>query len=139
MILAFRDMGRTTAKQVANYISDVDYSFHGLEKSVVSGFGPGEAKRTAYEKAVEYIKPYVKIVEPEKISAESIGFEMTGSPKSAGFKTKDEFLVYAKGKGYHHSGLKDAQILFTDDLNSSSSKMSAAQKRGVKIILYSEI
>lgn len=139
MILAFRDMGRTTAKQVANYISGVDYSFHGLEKSVVSGFGPGEAKRVAYEKAVEYIKPYVKIVEPEKISAESIGFEMTGSPKSAGFKTKDEFLAYAKGKGYHHSGLKDAQILFTDDLNSSSSKMSAAQKRGVKIILYSEI
>jgi hypothetical protein len=64
---------------------------------------------------------------------------MTGSPRVFGFKTKEEFVAYAKSKGYHHSGLKDGKVLFVDDLNSSSSKMKTAQAKGIKIMLYSEI
>jgi hypothetical protein len=64
---------------------------------------------------------------------------MTGSPKSFGFKTKEEFIAYAKTKGYHHSGLKDAKILFVDSLTSSSSKVKTSKTKGVSIILYSEI
>jgi DNA ligase (NAD+) len=139
MMLGIRNMGHTTAKQIANYLSGVKYSFHGLEKSVVSGFEPGEPRRKAYEDALAFIQPYVKIVLPEKVADDAIGCEFTGSPKSFGYKTKEEFLAYAKSKGYYHSGLKDAQVLFTDDVNSSSSKMNAARKRGVKILLYSEI
>jgi len=139
MIMAFRNMGSTTSKQIGNFLSGVDYSFHGLEKSVVSGFGPGEAKRLAYESAVAEISNYIKVVLPEAISAESISFEMTGSPKAAGFKTKQEFIQSAKAKGYHHTGLKDAKVLFTDDLNSASSKMEEARKRGIRIISYSDI
>jgi DNA ligase (NAD+) len=139
MIMAFRDMGSTTAKQVGNYLSGVDYSFHGLEKSVVSGFGPGEPKRLAYEAAVAEISKYIKVILPEAISAESVSFEMTGSPKGAGYKTKQEFIQAAKDRGYHPTGLKDAKVLFTDDLNSDSSKMVAARARGVQIRLYSEL
>lgn len=136
MIMAFRNMGGTTAKQVGNFLSGIDYSFHGLEKSVVSGFGPGEPKRIAYENAIAEIGQYVKVVLPEAISAESIGYEMTGSPKAAGFKTKQEFVKAAKAKGYHHSGMKGAKVLFTDDLSSSSSKMTEARKRGIQILPY---
>jgi DNA ligase (NAD+) len=139
MIMAFRDMGGTTAKQVGNYLTGVQYSFHGLEKSVVSGFGPGEPKRLAYEAAVAELSKHIKVVMPEAISADSIPCEFTGSPKSAGFKTKEEFLKAAKAKGFHHTGLKDAKVLFTDDLNSTSSKMEAARKRGIKVMLYSEL
>jgi DNA ligase (NAD+) len=139
LILGFRNMGGTTAGQIGNYLSGVDYSFHGLEKSVVSGFGPGETKRALYESAVASIQDYIKIVLPEKISADSIAYECTGSPKSAGFKTKEEFAKMAKDKGYHKVGLKDAAVLFTDDLSSSSSKMKEAEKRGIKILLYSDL
>jgi DNA ligase (NAD+) len=139
MILASRNMGRTTATQIGNYISGVDYSFHGLEKAVVNGYEPGQPKRIAYENAVAEISKYIKVVLPEAISKESISFEMTGSPKGAGFKTKQEFIESAKAKGYHHTGLKDAKVLFTDDLNSTSSKMAEARKKGIRIISYSVI
>jgi len=139
MIMAFRNMGATTAKQVGNYIAGVEYSFHGLEKNVVSGFGPGEAKRISYDAAAAEVGQFIKVVLPEAISAESTSYEMTGSPKGAGFKTKQEFMDAAKSKGYHHTGLKDAKVLFTDDLNSTSSKMEAARKKGVRIMLYSEL
>ena len=64
---------------------------------------------------------------------------MTGSPKSFGFKTKEEFVVAAKAKGFYHAGLKEAKVLFVDDLNTMSNKMKTAQSKGVKIMLYSEI
>ena len=64
---------------------------------------------------------------------------MTGSPKSANFKTKDDFIAHAKSKGYHHTGMKNAKVLFVDDLNSSSSKMTAAKSKGIQIMLYSEL
>lgn len=139
MMLGIRNMGNNTSKQVANYLSGVKYSFHGIEKAVVAGFGPGEPRRLLYEDAVASIQPYIKILLPEQISDSAIGCEFTGSPKAFGYKTKEEFLAYAKSKGYYHSGLKDAQVLFTDDVNASSSKMVAARKRGMRIVLYSEI
>jgi len=139
MMLASRNMGRTTATQIGNFISGVDYSFHGLEKAVVNGYEPGQPKRIAYDAAVAEISQYVKIVLPEVISSESIAYECTGSPKSAGYKTKEEFAQAAKDNGYHKTGLKDAKILFTDDLSSSSSKMEEAKKRGVEIKLYTDM
>jgi hypothetical protein len=132
-------MGRTTATQIGNLISGVDYSFHGLEKAVVNGYEPGQPKRIAYDNAVNEISQYVKIVLPEVISSESIAYECTGSPKSAGYKTKEAFAQAAKDNGYHKTGLKDAKILFTDDLSSSSSKMEEAKKRGVEIKLYTDL
>jgi hypothetical protein len=139
MILASKNMGRTTATQIGNYLSGVDYNYHGLEKAVVSGYEPGSPKRIAYENAIAEISPYIKLVMPEKISKDLIGCEVTGSPKALGYKTKEEFLLYAKGKGYYHTGLKDAKVLFTDDVNSSSSKTLMARKRGVTIMLYTDI
>lgn len=139
MMLGIRNMGNNTSKQVANYLSGVKYSFHGIEKAVVAGFGPGEPRRLLYEDAVASIQPHIKILLPEQISDSAIGCEFTGSPKAFGYKTKEDFLAYAKSRGYYHSGLKDAQVLFTDDVNSSSSKTSAARKRGMRIVLYSEI
>ena len=88
---------------------------------------------------VESISPYIKIAMPERISEDSIGYEMTGSPKAFGFKTKGDFIKYAKEKGYHHSGLSTAKILFVDDLNTPSSKMKTAKSKGIKIMLYNQI
>jgi hypothetical protein len=64
---------------------------------------------------------------------------MTGSPKSFGFKTKEEFVALAKAKGFYHTSLKEAKVLFVDDLNTSSNKMKTAQSKGIKVMLYSEV
>lgn len=139
LMLGFSGMGHTSAKQVGNLVSGVKHNFSGLERSVVAGFQPGEKKREIYEAAVAELGQFIAITAPEQISEDAIPCEFTGSPKPFGFKTKEEFLLAAKAKGYYHTSLKDAKVLFTDDLSSTSSKMKTAQSKGVKILLYSEI
>ena len=139
LMLGFSGMGHTSAKQVGNLVSGVKHNFSGLERSVVAGFQPGEKKREIYEAAVAELGQFITITAPEQISEDAIPCEFTGSPKSFGFKTKEEFLLAAKAKGYYHTSLKDAKVLFTDDLSSTSSKMKTAQSKGVKSLLYSEI
>ncbi len=139
LMMGIDGMGYSTAKQLGLYLSDLPHNFSGLQKNVIAGFETGGEKRNRYEELVNFISPYIKIVLPEKIASDSIPAEFTGSPKSAGFKTKEEFLLFIKTKGYHHTGLKDAKVLFTDDLNSTSSKMKTAIEKGIKIILYTDI
>jgi DNA ligase (NAD+) len=139
LMLGIDGLGRTLSRQLGNYLNGAKYSFHGLTKSVISGFEVGGQKRALYESAISELSQFIEITMPEIISESSIGFEMTGSPKLFGFKAKDEFIAYAKTKGYHHCGLKDAKILIVDDLNTSSSKMKTAQSKGITIMLYSEI
>jgi DNA ligase (NAD+) len=139
LMLGFSGMGYTSAKQVGNMLSGVKYNFSGLEKAVISGFESGGKKRNLYESAITELSQFIEITMPEKIADDAIPFEMTGSPKSFGFKSKEEFVAAAKLKGYYHVGLKEAKVLFVDDLNTSSNKMKTAQSKGVKIMLYSEI
>jgi hypothetical protein len=79
----------------------------------------------------------VKINTPKDTSA-LIGFEMTGSPSASGYAKKDEFVKYMQQYGFHHVGMKEAKILVTDDMNSSSSKMSAAEKKKMPIVTYAD-
>jgi hypothetical protein len=41
--------------------------------------------------------------------------------------------------GYIHTGIKEAKILLTDSISSSSSKMTQARKLGVEIMEYSTL
>ena len=132
-------MGHTVAKQLENYLTGLPYSFHGLQKDIIAGFEEGGIKRKHYNEIVAAVSKNVNIILPEQISANSIPFEMSGSPKSAGFKTKDEFVNAAKEKGYHHVGMSNAKVLFVEDVNNLSNKIKAAQNKGVKILSYSEI
>lgn len=140
LMLGFDGIGRTTSKAIANQIANLDYDYFGLEKKVVSGFGIGEPKRLIVENAIEkLIANGIKVILPESVNTEDITFEMSGSPKSFGFNTKSEFVEYVKSKGYRHTGLKEAKILFTDDITSTSGKMKDATKRGVIAKLYSDL
>jgi len=139
LMMGIDGMGYSTASQLGLYLSDMPHNFSGLEKSVISGFEPGGKKRKQYDEMLNEVSSYINIILPEKIAADSIPAEFTGSPKTAGFKTKEEFLSFIKTKGYHHTGLKTAKVLFTDDLNSQSAKMKTAKEKGIKIILYTDI
>ncbi len=66
---------------------------------------------------------------------------MTGSPKSAGFKTKATFLEQLAPFGFENSKRinKDTDILVTDDKYSQTNKMDDAKKHGVEIMTYEEM
>lgn len=63
---------------------------------------------------------------------------LTGSPKEFGYNTKEEFI--AKNPQFEiTTKWKDCSILYTDDLNSKSSKMNMARKNNIQIKLYSDV
>jgi len=66
---------------------------------------------------------------------EKIKVILTGSPASSGWKTKSEWLN-AHPQYIETTKWSDAQVLFTDSLDSTSSKMLKAQKLGLKILTY---
>ena len=82
----------------------------------------------------EYIKPFgISYVEASVVIG--IPVIMTGSPKACGFNTKADFL--SKHPEYvETSKWNECQILFTDDLESNSSKMQKARKLGIEIKKY---
>ena len=85
----------------------------------------------------EYMKPFnISYISESAISEDKIPVIMTGSPKTCGFNTKADFLV--KHPEYvETTKWNECQILFTDDLESDSSKMQKAKKLGVEIRKYS--
>lgn len=64
-----------------------------------------------------------------------IGVILTGSPKESGFKTKSDFLATYTNL-VEVEKMSDAKYLITDDLSSTSSKMTKAKKLGLTIIEY---
>ena len=85
----------------------------------------------------EYMKPFgISYIKDIAVSEDKIPVIMTGSPKVCGFNTKADFL--AKHPEYvETSKWNECQILFTDDLDSDSSKMQKAKKLGITIKKYS--
>lgn len=138
LLLGFDGMGKTTSLEVAKFISGQKYSFHSLEKKVVNGFNIGDEKRNLVDEALEILKlNNINIIYPIVVDKSIKIVELTGSPKTAGFKSKSEFIEFLKTKGYINGKLdKNTSYLITDDLNSTSSKMKRAEKNGVKIITY---
>ena len=132
--------GKTLSKQLANYFSEVDYDFGGLEKAVVDRFMSQTPERESLNKFVNTLeKKGIEILYPAKIDTSLvIGFyEMTGKPST--HKIKAEFVKEVENKGYVHGKLnKDCNFLITDSLNASSSKMNKAKKLSVEIITYDD-
>lgn len=56
----------------------------------------------------------------------------TGSPKGAGFPSKNEFVDVAKKFGFMHDKINNSKVLVTDDLNSTTGKMAKAAKMNDK-------
>lgn len=132
-----------TIREIAKKVSDVPYSFVGLEKEVVKGWDKEENKYTELMEHIEYLKNNdiaVKFIKKPKENVQILKLTLTGSPKEHGFQTKSKFKEYLVGKGFHveEVSIKDCDYLVTDNLNSTSSKMKNAQKLGKIIKTYSD-
>lgn len=136
--LGFDGIGSTASKQLAKFIRGKEHSFAGLEKAALEGFNEGEKKRIKVEELVKVFQNRGVEIEEEIIVKDGIGYEMTGSPKDSGFSVKSDLEKFLLSHGYIHTGIKNAKVLLTDSLSSSSSKMQQARKLGVEIHEYSE-
>lgn len=83
----------------------------------------------------EYMKPFNISYVTESIADNKIPVIMTGSPKACGFNTKADFLT-AHPEFVETTKWNECQILFTDDLDSDSSKMQKAKKLDITIKKY---
>jgi DNA ligase (NAD+) len=142
--LYFDNVGGSTAKQIAKLFEGNQPDWSGLSYAAYSPFLNKESAE--YQKVLRFCKILedngftIHSTEVPVISTDSILFEMTGSPKEFGFKTKEDFLKAVNSAGWVQKGLdKTTKYLVTDDLNSSSSKMAKAKKLGVEIITYSQV
>jgi DNA ligase (NAD+) len=142
--LAFKNVGWSTSKEIAKIFENENPDFSGKSYAAYSPFL--NEKSEEYQTVLSFIKVIQNNgykIESEKepvISVDSITYELTGSPKDFGFKTKEEFINRLKSHGYVHTDLnKSTNYLITDDIESSSSKMSKAKKLNVKIVTYSQV
>jgi DNA ligase (NAD+) len=137
LIISFKlkGLGRSGSKEIAKFLSGQKYSFENLERAPLEKFlNPDYIGRKNVELLIQLVESNnITILFP---STTGIAVELTGSPKSFGYNTKEDFLEVIKEHGFIHGGLKEAMYLITDDLNSSTSKMKTANKKGIKIFNY---
>ena len=142
--LAFKNVGWSTSEEIAKIFEGQQPNWSGKSQSAYSPFlNPSSDEYKSVEQFINVIKSNGYQIESENkpvISADSIKFEMTGSPKEFGFKTKDEFIKLVSQHGFVQTPLsKESTYLITDDLESSSSKMAKARKLNVTIVTYGDI
>ena len=141
--LSFKNTGWSTAKQIAKLFEGKQPDWSGLSYAAYQPFlNTNSEEYQTVQRFIEVLNQNGYKIEEEQqtqITADTITFEMTGSPKPFGFKTKDEFIKTVSAKGFVHTPLqKGTKYLITDDLNSDSSKMSKARKLGIEIISYEQ-
>lgn len=142
--LKFKDVGESISEQVANYLEGKPYSWSGLTKEAIAPFlNEKSIEMITLNKFIETLTlNNIKMIktEVEVIPTESIIYEMTGSPKEAGYAKKEDFVAFAKSHGYFHGKLnKDCNLLVTDSMSSSSSKMNQAIKLQIEIMTYDDL
>ena len=143
------NLGETVSKQIAKMVTDQEYSKVGLQRDFFDKFEIGEHHRDILNNFIMNLEYYgirvitdkiEEIVEEDK-TMNAYSVELTGSPKTAGWKTKDEFLAEASKHAIVHQVKKldaSTNYLITDNLDSTTSKMTTASKLGVKTVTYSE-
>ena len=88
-----------------------------------------------YQFNVAYMVKALDISLLEEELTDKIPVILTGSPKACGYSTKADFL--SQHPEYVETTKWDeCKILFTDDLDSTSSKMEKAKKKGIEIKRY---
>ena len=147
----FEGCGSTMSVQIARYLNDLPHDFSGLEKKVYESIINNEKFERDYLVKVEsnMINWGAEITHPsddnENQNENQNGdnkmytFEMTGSPKSMGWDTKEAFVHSLNDNFVKHTSLtKDTDYLITDNVDSKSGKAKKALKYGIPIISYEE-
>ena len=128
--MGYENCGEKNALWLAKVVSGLNPDPKGIPNSIIE-LSENNTFIYQVQKYMELlgVKPLVEEV------SDKIPVILTGSPKECGYNTKADFL--AQHPEYVETTKWDeCKILFTDDLNSTSSKMEKAKKKGIEIKRY---
>jgi DNA ligase (NAD+) len=135
------NIGDSSATHIALKYMGIDISKEkGVRWGLINLFD--DEKKKELENIIYILKNIgIEVTLPiiEKIDADAIKYEMTGSPKPY-FTKKEEVTEFTKKLGWIHTDLKaGTTYLLTDSKESTSSKMKKAEKLNIKIVTYEEL
>jgi len=139
-MLGYDNVGKKLSTQLAREHADLSFDYANLEKALVSKLRSPEVSDFIKFVADELEKLGIEIDRPKIVKSDpnETGICMTGSPKSAGYKTKKEFLVLFPGAIELALNNPKCKYLITDSYDSKSSKMKTAVKNGIEIRTYAD-
>ena len=135
----FRFCGKKVAEQCANYILTGTADFDHLAAEgyawVMHKTSPQMNQINEILVAIGRTVDDFKVIheEKKKESSNQIPIIMTGEPNN--YSTKQEFLN-CHPEYRNTTSWKEVQIVFTNSLNSNTTKMKKAREKGIKIELY---
>jgi NAD-dependent DNA ligase len=140
VMLGYNNVGLKLAEQVSKLYAGQVPDWTSQDKSLVQLFYKDDVKQLLNEKVTKLESVGVTIEQPiEKvISNDAIFVCLTGSPKEYGYATKEDFLKNFNNVVDTKITDKQCNYLITDDMNSTSSKMKTAEKKGITIMTYSD-
>lgn len=140
-IMQFDNVGPVIAKKLAFLITKKSTDTTNIPYDVLSTVAKGEGFKKIKE-AINKLNSFgIKILPPIEINDETITFEMTIDGNVDCKFTKEGFVKRLKEKYPNciHTGLtKQTKYLFTNNLNSNTSKMNKARKYNVTIMLFDD-
>ena len=126
--MGYENCGKKNSLWLAKKISNIDVPNDGIPSKIIELFETNDFKEV-YHYMSELNIPLMN----EEKSTGKIKVILTGKPTQ--YSTKKDFLN--QNPQYEETtSWKECQILFTDSLESTSSKMQKAKKNGVEIKLY---
>ena len=128
--MGFENCGEKNALWLAKRFSGLYVDTKGIPTTIIE-----LSDNDRYQFNVAYMVKMLDIKLLEEETSDKTPVILTGSPKECGYNTKADFL--AQHPEYMETTKWDeCKILFTDDLNSTSSKMEKAKKKGIEIRRY---
>lgn len=142
--IQFDGVGETVSKEIEKYINGSEYDFTGFDYTIRDEIiNPSSELNVKIQVLIGNLQTIGIDVDMgiKKQSTSTrdkvILVEFTGSPKSYGFATKDDYLKEISNYGCDHSDLNaKCNYLITDDLTSTTGKMGKAKKLGVQTFTY---
>ena len=143
-------LGSKGCWNLAMYLDNCEYSFDGLERAPIdealsnymtvydtyAGNTIKSGKVMLQEIANEAAQRLQNAGQSSDVT--KLKVVMTGSPKSAGFKTKSELLQRFTQLKDVGDNVDICDLVLTNDLSKSSSKMKKAEAKGAKIMTYED-
>lgn len=128
--MGFENCGEKNALWLAKKFSGLEVDTKGIPTTIIE-----LSEDNKYQFNVSYMVKSLGINLLEEESSDKIPVILTGSPKECGYNTKADFLA-KHSQFVETTKWNECKILFTDDLNSTSSKMEKAKKLGIEIKRY---
>lgn len=128
--LGYENCGEKNALWLAKKLSGIDVDDKGIPKSIMDLYND-----QTFKDQVEHFMSLLGVKYLEEVKSDKIPVILTGSPKECGYKTKADFLN-VHPEYFETTKWDECRILFTDDLDSTSSKMEKAKKKGIEIMRY---